>query len=45
MALFKGNVLVEHLNSLALHVINVEVFLSVVRVDWVQLEEVLFAVG
>ena len=45
MALLKGNVLVEHWNSLALHVIDVEVFLSIVGVDRVQLEEVLFAVG
>ena len=45
MALLEGNVLVENWHSVTLYVIDVKVFLSIVGVDWIQLEEVLFAVG
>jgi hypothetical protein len=39
------NELVKYRNSFSFYIVNIKVFLSVVGVDWIEFEKVLFAVG
>lgn len=45
LSLFDWHVLIKDRNSFSFHIIDVEVFFSIVRVDGIELEKVLFSIG